>query len=306
MTILSVMADDGARRLDRVLRKALPGIPLSRIHRLLREGRVLVDGQPREAAFRVRAGQEIAVPVNPARNGAAETARAMRATRPAGKPEILYEGPDLLAVNKKAGVPVHGTEESLDSLVRAYLGPGLPPSLSFRPGPLHRLDRLTSGVVVFSVSLNGARRFSALLREGNIHKRYLALVEGRVDGPGRWEEPLIRENRGTIVRADGKPARTAYSPLAWYSGGAGKAGDGYTLLLLEPETGRRHQLRAHAAFHGHPLAGDSLYGGGPLPPGIIHSPPFLLHAWKLRAPLLPPLEAPVPDYFRPIGKIPSP
>jgi 23S rRNA pseudouridine955/2504/2580 synthase len=224
-----------------------------------------------------------------------------------GVPVILYEDPDLLAVNKEAGVPVHGTEGSLDSLVRAYLGPKLPPSLSFRPGPLHRLDRPTSGIVVFSVSLTGARHFSALLREGKIHKQYLALVEGpRIDKPGRWEEPLLRdrENRRTIVSADGKPARTAYSPLAWYPGGkngnAEKPADGYTLLVLEPETGRRHQIRAHAAFHGHPLAGDSTYGGRPLPGprGNPPDPPFLLHAWKLRAPaLLPPLEAPVPDYF---------
>ncbi|MDR2375707.1 MAG: RluA family pseudouridine synthase [Treponema sp.] len=325
MTILSVMTDDAGRRLDRVLRKALPDIPLSRIHRLLREGRVLVDKQPQEAAFRVRTGQEIAVPVNPLQNGTQTMQTAgrhepgPRAKTPRGVPLILYEDPDLLAVNKEAGVPVHGTGGSLDSLVQAYLDPKLPPSLSFRPGPLHRLDRPTSGIVVFSVSLSGARHFSALLQEGKIHKQYLALVEGRIDDSGSWEEPLLRdrENRRTIASADGKPARTAYSPLTWYPGGkkgdAGKPGDGYTLLLLEPETGRRHQIRSHAAIHGHPLAGDSSYGGRPLPnpppPGEAQGPPFLLHAWKLLAPaLLPPLEAPVPEYFWrqiPIGKFPD-
>ncbi|MDR2136213.1 MAG: RluA family pseudouridine synthase [Treponema sp.] len=308
MTILSAGADDGGRRLDRVLRKALPDVPLSRIHRLLREGRVLVDKRPRDAAFRVRAGQEIAVPAaqetgpsaGPGAQGGARTAPGALA--------ILYESPDLLAINKAAGVPVHGPAGSLDALVRAYLAPRLPPSLSFRPGPLHRLDQPTSGIVVFSASLAGARRFSALLREGKIRKQYLALVEGRVDLPGRWEDPLLRdrEKRQTEVAAGGKTARTGYTPLAWYPGGKDGCAGGCTLLLLEPETGRRHQIRAQAAFHGHPLAGDSVYGGRPLPdpplPGPFKppgpAPPFLLHAWKLTgAGPLPPLEAPPPDYF---------
>ncbi|MDR3147510.1 MAG: RluA family pseudouridine synthase [Treponema sp.] len=327
MTILSVAVDDGGRRLDRVLRKALPGIPLSRIHRLLREGRVLVDKRPRDAAFRVQAGQEIALPLTPSAlgtPGTPDTPRRDDARRSyaAASPivsRILYEGPDLLALNKEAGLPVHGPQAagSLDSLVRAYLAPKLPPSLSFRPGPLHRLDKPTSGIVIFSVSLKGARYFSALLREGRVHKQYLALVEGRVEGPGRWEDPLLRdrEQRRTLVSAGGKPARTAYTPLAW---SPGSPGHGYSLLLLEPETGRGHQIRAQAAFHSHPLAGDSAYGGRPLPPqqppskpqpspqpgahaGAAYRPPFLLHAWKLRAAEqgpLPPLEAPLPDYFR--------
>jgi 23S rRNA pseudouridine955/2504/2580 synthase len=228
---------------------------------------------------------------------------------------IIYESADLLAVNKRAGMEIHGSGESLDSLVRAYLTPKLPPSLSFRPGPLHRLDRPTSGVVVFSVSLRGARYFSALLREGRIHKRYLALVEGTIGGPGCWDDPLLRdrEARRTFTSAEGKAARTRFSPLGLYTG---KKGETYSLLSLEPETGRSHQIRAQAAARGHPLGGDKKYGGRPLPaaffrpaprqaafghaphPAASHpaeqgpfpgysGPPFLLHAWKLSLPLPP-------------------
>jgi 23S rRNA pseudouridine955/2504/2580 synthase len=306
MTILSTAADDQGRRLDRVLRKALPEVPLSLIHRLLREGKILVDGRSQGAAFRIGAAQEIAVPI-------AVREKAPRGPAPFAGLRIVYESPDLLAADKEAGLPVHGSGKSLDTLVQAYLAPKLPPSLSFRPGPLHRLDRPTSGIVVFSASLRGARYFSALLREGKIRKQYLALVEGRLEQPGFWEDALAREDRRTVVKAGGKPARTGYRPLAWYPAGnrglpagAHRNSQGYSLLVLEPGTGRRHQIRAHAAAHGHPLGGDLTYGGRPLPPLSAEPPAFLLHAWKLSpapdgnggaAPFLPPLEAPPPDYF---------
>jgi 23S rRNA pseudouridine955/2504/2580 synthase len=180
-------------------------------------------------------------------------------------------------------------------------------------------------VVVFSASLRGARYFSALLREGKIHKQYLALVEGRVEEPGLWEDQLLRdrETRTTSASTEGKPARTRFSPLTWRPAGTPRkpAGD-YSLLVLEPETGRTHQIRAQAAAHGHPLGGDTKYGGRPLPPALFPAaargaerqgpvspepPAFLLHAWKLNpepapgdneaVPPLPSLEAPLPDYF---------
>jgi 23S rRNA pseudouridine955/2504/2580 synthase len=264
-------------------------------------------GVPARAAERDPPGRGLPVPPPGAKRPAPPPPQP-----PSGALRIIYENADFLALNKDAGLPVHGAGKSLNALVQAYLAPRLPPSLSFRPGPLHRLDRPTSGVVVFSVSLRGARYFSALLREGKIHKQYLALVEGRVEEPGLWEDHLLRdrETRTTSASAEGKPARTRFSPL--YPGEAG----GYSLLVLEPETGRTHQIRAQAAAHGHPLGGDLKYGGSPLPPfpaapGPIKRPPdspaFLLHAWKLNpesapgneeaVPPLPPLEAPPPDYF---------
>jgi 23S rRNA pseudouridine955/2504/2580 synthase len=326
---------DEGRRLDRVLRKALPGLPLSRIHRLLREGRIRVDGCRAAPGDRVRAGQIIRVPAEGAGPAAPEgIGTRLKPAEPSalpypGKPDIIFESPDLLALNKPAGLAVHGPR-SLDTLVRAYLGPRLPPSLSFTPGPLHRLDRPTSGIVVFSASLAGARLFSALLRGRSLVKRYLAVVEGPVEGPGVWEDELFRDRdlRKTLGPGDlagegspgGKPARTRFKPL--------DRGGGFTLLELEPETGRTHQIRAQAALHGHPLAGDRKYGSrvkpgipgpegpgpeGPGRDGTGGGPGFLLHAWQMETPppcpaegkagpeepLLPPLlEAPVPTYFR--------
>jgi 23S rRNA pseudouridine955/2504/2580 synthase len=317
MALLQAGNNDDGRRLDRILRKALPGVPLSALHRLLRRGRILVDGRPAAAADRVAAGSVILVPdaaageerqslpVSPPGDDPAVPygtpagtpygtpvgtfapgATGVGGTRPErGRPaaavrcpEILAEGRGLLILNKPAGLAVHGPD-SLDAWVQSYLENALSPSLSFRPGPLHRLDRPSSGIVVFSKSLEGARRFSLLLRERRLGKYYLALAEGDLAEPARWEDRLAGKDAAeAAVRpvrpagkgaGAGKDAITAVLPLA-------RAG-GLTLLLAKIETGRTHQIRAQAALRGHPLAGDRKYGG--------HGEGFFLHAWALEIPL---------------------
>ena len=281
--------DDGGRRLDRVLRKALPDLPLSGLHRLLRKGQVLVDGKPARAEDRLQPGARIVLP------GSAGTGQPE--PPPAAAPpdlDIIGEGAGLLILNKPPGLLVHGPD-SLESRVRNYLNGRLPPSLSFRPGPLHRLDRPTSGIIAFSTGIEGARNFSALLRQGRIRKSYLALVEGTAGEAAVWEDGLFRDRarKKTCSGEDDLPgmrkARTRVFPLASVSA--------YSLLRLEIDTGRTHQIRAQAALHGCPLAGDRKYGGGPCPGG------FLLHACSLEfppgamSPLPDRLEAPMPDAF---------
>jgi 23S rRNA pseudouridine955/2504/2580 synthase len=365
---LTAGADDEGRRLDRVLRRALPDMPLSGIHRLLRKGRVLVNGKTAGAETRIAAGAIITIPGTAAAPlpasfnawGVAEdlppaaSSRGARLERRGGQNKIvrgkkmpgkrpplpaspfhpfsppfslniLREDADLLFINKPAGLAVHGTE-SLDEAVRAYLADKLGASLSFRPGPLHRLDKPTSGLIVFSKTLTGAQWFSGLLREGRIKKRYLALVEGCVPGPVVWEDFLIRdraerktfpvggtgdtgpaEKAGTERAAAAKRARTGIRPLAYRGDGpaekvekAGteRAAGCFSLILAELETGRTHQIRAQAAAHGFPLAGDKKYGGAFQPGGV------LLHAWTLELPgtggAEKPLRitAPLPERFR--------
>jgi 23S rRNA pseudouridine955/2504/2580 synthase len=214
-------------------------------------------------------------------------------------PPVLFEGGGLLILNKPPGLLVHG-EGSLEELVHIYLKPRLVPSLSFRPGPLHRLDRPTSGIIVFSVSLEGARRFSALMRERRLRKEYLAITDGIIGREGNritWIDELIRDKEGkkTLIQEAGKEgsrqAVTRVRPLA-------QARD-RTLILAEIETGLTHQIRAQAAARGHPLSGDRKYGGRPLRGG------FSLHARALEFPAgaafsgLPRrIEAPLPGSFR--------
>lgn len=309
-TRLIIGADDDGRRLDRLLRKSLGDLPLSAIHRLLRTGRIRVDGKKASAADRLRSGSVLELPElegllppgqRPIREGtrnerANDSASAERAAEgmAAMRLDILWQGGGLLVVSKPAGLLIHGPN-SLEDMVLEYLEGKLAPSLSFRPGPLHRLDRGTSGIVTFSTSLDGARRFSEALRERRLRKRYLALLSGELTSTEVWEDDLVRNDDGgkTSVRdageEGGKRAHTRIVPL--------QAARGRTLALVEIGTGRTHQIRAQAAAHGYPLAGDRKYGGDEERGG------FLLHAYELASPReaalpLPPiLVAPPPAPF---------
>ena len=330
---LTATADDNGRRLDRILRKALPDMPLSAIHRLVRKGGVLVDGKKAAIGRRVCAGQTITIKGLGVRDqgiGIEVRGKSRLSTytdnehqphSPLPTPHsllpdmILFEGAGLLILNKPAGLQVHG-RESLEDLVLSYLEPKLPPSLSFRPGPLHRLDRPTSGIIVFSTSLEGARFFSAVMRNRMLKKQYLALVKGIIEKAEVWQDELVRDERqkktfrshgaayhGVSKPADSKTALTRVDPLA---------GDGEcTLVLAEIETGRTHQIRAQAASRGYPLLGDRKYCDAMYGDALGFSGDFLLHSWRMEfmektdndqyEGLPRRIEAPLPEKF--IGKI---
>jgi 23S rRNA pseudouridine955/2504/2580 synthase len=206
---LTAADDDDGRRLDRILRKALRDMPLSAIHRLLRKGAVRLDGNVAEAACRVHSGQTLAIDFGfsaqvcedritkvSKRKPAASFQDAARQTKAVmqNKPvlEILFEGAGLIILNKAAGLAVHG-RDSLEDLVLSYLLPKQPFSLSFRPGPLHRLDRPSSGIIAFSTTLEGARLFSSMMKERMIKRKYLALVEGSIVKEEIWKDELFRD-----------------------------------------------------------------------------------------------------------------
>jgi 23S rRNA pseudouridine955/2504/2580 synthase len=306
LTVVTLIAagNDSGRRLDRVLRKALPEIPLSALYRLFRKRTILVGGKPASAADRVKAGSVIQVPEPGGLGNLQSPNRKIPAGTNAKSPalEILFEGSGLLVLNKPAGLALHGPDrDNLDRRVQSYLEGKIPASLSFRPGPLHRLDKPTSGIVVFSTCLEGAKTFSKLLEEGKLVKTYLAVLEGNFEKEALWNDVLFRDKelRKSVARtgrANGtgnsraKEAVTGARPLCWSKSG------GLTLALVKPETGRTHQIRAQAALHHFPLWGDRKYGatgtGG-----------FFLHALSLEFPPdeLPScprrIQAPLPDTF---------
>jgi len=267
--------NDKDRRLDRILRKALPEYPLPLIHKLLRQKKVLVDGKPGKAEDRLDCGVKIFIQKEFTHRTAGsqyKNAKDIKKinNKTTGVPQILWEGAGLIAVFKPAGIAVHG-DDSLDVMVRSYLADKLPPSLSFKPGPLHRLDKPSSGVIVFSSSLEGARLFTSLMRQRKVKKTYLAVVEGIIKSEEDWQDELVRdrEKKKTFIckNSGGKTAITKVTPVA-HDGG-------YTLIKAQITTGRTHQIRAQAASHSHPLAGDVKYGGKKSKEG------FFLHAWKL-------------------------
>ena len=271
--------NDNGRRLDRILRKALPNHPLPLIHRLLRQGKVLVNGKSAKASDRIDSGAKVSIPLK-------DAPKPAKSSRPLPPPEIIWQGTGLIAVNKSKALAVHGND-SLDNQVRSFLAEKLPHSLSFKPGPLHRLDKPSSGLVIFSTSLEGARLFSSLMRERKVKKTYLAVVEGKVNKEEIWEDFLERdsEKKKTFVSGskEGKEAVTKIKPLA-------QEGN-YSLVTAEIATGRTHQIRAQAASHGYPLAGDRKYGGHNFDDG------FFLHAWKIEF-LDNKITAPLPQKFK--------
>jgi 23S rRNA pseudouridine955/2504/2580 synthase len=283
--------NDKGRRLDRILRKALPDHPLPLIHRLLRQGRVLVNGKPAKAQEHIESGAIINIPLK-------DAPKPPKTSRPLPSPAIIWQGLELIAVNKPEGTAVHG-ENSLDEAVRSFLAGKLTSSLSFKPGPLHRLDKPSSGVVIFSTGIEGARLFSSLMRERKVRKTYLAIVEGKINKEEIWKDCLARdgEKKKTFVAYsdDGKTAITKIKPLA-------QEGN-YSLVMAEIATGRTHQIRAQAASHGHPLARDRKYGGhnfdsqGSLDSDLDDNGGFFLHAWKIEF-LENKIETPLPVKFK--------
>lgn len=167
---------------------------------------------------------------------------------------ILEETADWLAVNKPAGVVCHpskhGPWSSLVGAAREYL----------REPVLHmpsRLDRETSGIVVLVRRRETGSRMQRAIQAGRVRKRYLAILEGLLREPRLVDLPIGRAAASAVflkqaVREDGQPARTRFTPLDWRGG--------KTLARVEPETGRLHQIRVHAAAIGNPVAGDKLYG----------------------------------------------
>ncbi|MDR1899741.1 MAG: RluA family pseudouridine synthase [Treponema sp.] len=210
--------------------------------------------------------------------------------------DVLFENELCLVLNKPAGLPVQGGRGvgvSLDGLLAAAYSP--------RPLLVHRLDRDTSGVILAAKSREAAALFAGLFAEksrgavgAGIRKWYLALCAGSPGGPSGAEGLIDRE---LAVRGRAKPSGTAYRKRG--------DGEGFSLMELEPGTGRMHQIRRHLALAGAPILGDDKYGDFPLNKRLrktLGIKRLLLHALRLSIPSELagfPLDvtAPLPDYF---------
>jgi 23S rRNA pseudouridine955/2504/2580 synthase len=282
---------------------------LGALYGAIRRGKIRVNGKKVQGDYRVQMGDQITMDSETDASISDGSAAARSAGERSGyprleprraasylRPLILWESEDYLVLNKPRGALVHG-EESLDEYVKAYLFEKTSPSLSFSPGPLHRLDRNTTGVLFFSKSITGARVFSEALQKRKALKKYFALLEGKPTDSPVWRDTLTRLADKRTARSHGegpagKAAETEVRPLLFQGT--------YALCLVTLHTGRTHQIRAQASAHGHPLAGDKKYGGRPFPGGyILHAAEFTLYEGEGpdKRPLLS-VKAPLPTGVR--------
>jgi len=241
------------KRLDRVLASLLPGESRASLQRLMRDGRVRILGRPARPSYNVRGGERIEIELPPPRPSHLEP-QALPLT-------ILHEDADLLVIDKPAGLPVHPGAGALRvTLVNALLHHCRDLSVIGgveRPGIVHRLDRETSGVLVVAKNDAAHRSLAAQFKARTVKKLYEALVWGEPQGrDGVIDRPIGRHPFARVrmaVRPDGRPARTVFRVSTSFGE--------VSFLEIEPTTGRTHQIRVHLSFIGHPIVGDSLYGG---------------------------------------------
>ena len=256
-----VEESDSGQRLDKVLARLLPQVPRTRIFRLIRKGEVRVNGKRCAPEQRLSLGDTLRVPPVHERS---EQAQTVAAGGVAGVPPaliarvlatIVHEDERLLVLNKPAGLAVHGGSGLSYGLIEALRAARPHETLELA----HRLDRDTSGILMVTRKSAALRIVHALLREGTVEKNYLALVVGRwelgrklVNAPLQTDARVSGE-RTVRVGEGGKSARTQFKLVQQF-------GPRASLVEATLETGRTHQIRVHAAYCGHPVAGDVKYG----------------------------------------------
>lgn len=270
--------DDADQRLDRFLRKVLPAASLGQVFAGLRRAEVKVNGARADGAQRLRQGDVVDVGPALAWAAASATPGSPEPAGPAGRVGtvlvVVHRDADLLVVDKPAGLAVHpgtGVRDHLLGFVQAQYGAGR--GHTFRIAPAHRLDRDTSGLVVFGASAAGLRGFTAALRAGEVTKTYLAVVHGEAPPSGTIDLPLERAaDRPVGPRM--QPARDGVRACTRFVRRA--SAGGRSLLAVDLVTGRTHQIRVHLAALGHPIVGDRRYGRSD------RAERLYLHAWRLR------------------------
>ncbi|MGL4986840.1 MAG: RluA family pseudouridine synthase, partial [Treponemataceae bacterium] len=279
--------DDSNRRLDRVLRKFLKKMPLSLIYKSLRCGNIKINGAKKRPEYLTQ--ENDCLQINESLlNISAEKPEKKEFSKDLFAKWIVpvFENEHLLIINKPYDIPVHvskSTDFSLDDIIKNHYQEKND-SLSFSLGPLHRLDRQTTGLLAFSKSLAGAQWFSSAIKNHQITKTYLALLWGHLENAAYWEDSISKKNTSdgffTMQHDEkGSLAKTQIEPLQRGT----VQGKKITLAKIKILTGKMHQIRFQCSAHGFPLVGDSAYQGSQLNDERLTQKLFL-HAAQMQLP----------------------
>ncbi|HEY0901582.1 MAG TPA: RluA family pseudouridine synthase [Micavibrio sp.] len=258
---LTVADDDDGQRLDRWLKKVMPGVPYALLQKLMRTGQVRVNGKRAKAETRLESGQTVRIPPLDVKTGdkTGNHFTADEGDRKYLENMVIYDDGDLLALNKPYGIAVQGgsgIRRHIDGLLDLMTS-----KKGVKPRLVHRLDRDTSGVLLVARSLKMAQAMGAMFSGRDIRKYYWALTvpvpevaDGTIrmalnKGEGRYKDMMV------VDEVDGKKATTEFRILD-------RAGRKAAFVAFWPRTGRTHQIRVHAASGlGCPIYGDEKYGG---------------------------------------------
>jgi len=285
---LTVGEESAGQRLDNFLIRVLKGVPKTHVYRIIRSGEVRVNKGRASADARIANGDIVRVP--PVRISESVAAKADKPA-PAREFPVLFEDEHLLAVDKPAGVAVHGGSGVSFGVIE-QLRQARPAARFLEL--VHRLDRETSGILLVAKKRSALTKLQDQFRERETGKTYLALVTG--DWPANRkviDQPLHKylqadgERRVRVVAKDdpdGMRAITLVKVAESLGEGRGGGTPGFSLLEVTIKTGRTHQIRVHLASSGHPIVGDDKYGDFELNKTLARQglKRMFLHAWRLQ------------------------
>jgi len=263
------------QRIDNYLLRVLKGVPKSHVYRIVRSGEVRVNSRRVGVTYRLNLGDRVRIP--PIRVAAPQVPTDRALPRPRSFPRTIFEDEWLLAIDKPAGLAVHGGSGISRGVVELLRHFEQRPFLEL----VHRLDKETSGVLLLAKKRIALTRMHALLRSGGVEKRYLVLVRGRWrNAKQRVRLPLHKfvtaaGERRVSVQEGGQSSDSLFTLVQRLHS--------FSLLQAELRTGRTHQIRVHLAHLGYPIAGDDKYGDFELNRALARSGlrRMFLHASRL-------------------------